>query len=374
MNVGLIPRTQSAIVDYQRWLLPEYDGREEETSAHSGSTRTKEGATKVECFWATCYFISEIDVIGGSFAYPCRKCVTIPLGPEPSPVGTKPDGNECWKTDTCRPGGNARGDAVERRGCDGDPAASLDHCGRCVGGDTGRRAADAGADCSKDDDCTGTLGGSAYLDTCNECVGGSTQKIACCASMSNNITRVIEDEGGYVNQAHDRGGKTKYGITRRTWNTYASRIGADPATRDVSTITESEAREIYERFYYQSSNAEAIARMDGDLAMIYFNFFVNTPRGAVKAMQDAVVYLRGEEVFQGGRGRVGQMTLGEIQKLINEGRLNDLHNRFKVEMQHHYNREVANDSKQSSFINGWTNRINKFPNKTDERKHNLHCK
>lgn len=274
---------------------------------------------------------------------------------------------------SCLPGGGSS--IPSQNDCSGvlNGTAYTDKCNRCVGGNTGRQAANDGDDCSLGDDCKGTLGGSAYLDSCDMCVGGTTNQIACCATMTNNITRMIEDEGGYVNHPNDRGGKTKYGITKFTWNNYAGRIGVDPTSRDVSTITENEAHEIYERIFYPWSNAEAIARMDGDLAMIYFNFFVNTPRGAVEAMQNAVVHLRGSEVFP-GRGRMGQMTLDEIQKLINEGRVSDLHNRFKIEMQRHYNNEVANDSNQSSFINGWTNRINKFPNKTDEHKHNLHCK
>lgn len=62
------------------------------------------------------------------------------------------------------------------------------------------------------------------------------------------IDRLLAREGGgkYVHHDSDRGGPTKYGITKRTLKEWR---GYDVTTADVQRLTEPEARDIYTAMY-----------------------------------------------------------------------------------------------------------------------------
>ncbi len=84
---------------------------------------------------------------------------------------------------------------VKYQDCNGDwnGTASVDECGECVGGATGKTA------CVQD--CNGDWGGTAFTDECGECVGGNTGKISTCAQDCNgdwNGTAFTDDCGECV--------------------------------------------------------------------------------------------------------------------------------------------------------------------------------
>lgn len=60
------------------------------------------------------------------------------------------------------------------------------------------------------------------------------------------IDGLIRAEGGYVDHTADRGGPTKYGITRKTLTAWR---GRDVTARDVEDLSEDEARDIYRSEY-----------------------------------------------------------------------------------------------------------------------------
>lgn len=220
-------------------------------------------------------------------------------------------------------------------------------------------------------DCAGVTNGLAYLDICNICVAGTTGKIDCCATQSKILDRVIEDEGGYVNNPNDKGGATNYGISQFIWNAGAqSVLGIDPSSTSISTITEEQARQLYDEMLWGPSNSHAISKLDGDLATMYFNFYVNTPKGAGESLQYALI-ASGQSVTVDGL--IGSNSLQAIKNAIEDGKLHVLHNKFKDEMQSYYNDIVSRDSTQSVFINGWTNRVNAFSDKLSSSSRNVHC-
>lgn len=69
--------------------------------------------------------------------------------------------------------------------------------------------------------------------------------------MSSQVAHIIRDllavEGGYVNHPDDRGGPTKYGITRITLSDWRS-LNCTP--QDVESLSEDEATEIYRQNYF----------------------------------------------------------------------------------------------------------------------------
>ena len=73
-------------------------------------------------------------------------------------------------------------------------------------------------------------------------------------------------------------------------------------------------------------------------------------------------------------GGMGPQTLDAIENAIQGGKLGHLHNEFKDEMQKHYNKKIKERAKNASFKNGWTNRINRFRDKSATQTRNVHCK
>lgn len=74
---------------------------------------------------------------------------------------------------------------------------------------------------------------------------------------------VLKLEGGYVNNPKDKGGETKFGISKKSY-----------PNLDIKNLTEEQAREIYYRNYWLASKANKIA--DLRLALIHFDAAVQS--------------------------------------------------------------------------------------------------
>tara|TARA_B100000131_G_scaffold259975_1_gene255697 strand:+ start:127 stop:600 length:474 start_codon:yes stop_codon:yes gene_type:complete len=113
------------------------------------------------------------------------------------------------------------------------------------------------------------------------------------------IDKVLEHEGGYVNDPKDLGGETKYGITKRFY-----------PNLDIKNLTKEEAKEIYKRDYWDKNRIDEIPNQ---LKYIFFDMCVNMGRGtAVKVLQRAAVS-KGQKIsIDGG---LGPLTLKAIQKV-----------------------------------------------------------
>lgn len=126
------------------------------------------------------------------------------------------------------------------------------------------------------------------------------------------VERVLEHEGGYVDDPLDRGGETNFGITARTLrDARDSRIVGREAT--VATLTREQAIEIYRAMYWRRAGCD---RLPGPLAVVVFDFAVNSgPATAVKALQrvlrvddDGVL---GEQTAAAAR-RTGERTVAQL--------------------------------------------------------------
>ena len=85
---------------------------------------------------------------------------------------------------------------------------------------------------------------------------------------------VIGAEGGYVNDPHDPGGETKFGISKRAY-----------PNEDIKALTIERARELYLRDYWLAAGCDQIA--DEAMAMLLFDCAVN--QGVGRAKQIAAV-------------------------------------------------------------------------------------
>lgn len=100
------------------------------------------------------------------------------------------------------------------------------------------------------------------------------------------IDRIIEVEGGFVNDPKDRGGSTKFGVTAGTlglWRSYGR-----PATADeVRHLSVNEAREIYRRRYILDPRFDRI-QDDRLRAQLVDDGVLSGPGTAIKALQSVI--------------------------------------------------------------------------------------
>ena len=114
------------------------------------------------------------------------------------------------------------------------------------------------------------------------------------------IEKVLEHEGGYVNDPKDLGGETKYGITKRFYPDI-----------DIKNLTIEQAKEIYKKDYWDRNKVESLPQ---NLWHIYFDMCVNFGRrGAVKVLQQAANSKNRNKIEVDGG--LGPMTLKAIQNI-----------------------------------------------------------
>jgi len=156
------------------------------------------------------------------------------------------------------------------------------------------------------------------------------------ATFGNIIKVVLEHEGGYSDDKLDRGGETRYGISKR----------AHPEV-DIKNLTIDGALDIYRRLYWIPSKAE---RLKPDLRLPYFLFVVNAGQGtAVKILQKAcnAKLWRDERIVVDGR--IGKMTI-RASKPLEEDRL-------RAYIMLYYAKLVIKKPTQERFWYGWYKRV-----------------
>jgi lysozyme family protein len=109
---------------------------------------------------------------------------------------------------------------------------------------------------------------------------------------------IVGEEGGYVNDPHDPGGETKYGISKRVYPNV-----------DIKNLTLDEAKKIYERDYWSRASCGS---MPWPMSLYVFDSAVNQGVGrAIRLMQTAV--------GTNADGVVGPKTLQAIHNAGEEG-------------------------------------------------------
>ena len=146
------------------------------------------------------------------------------------------------------------------------------------------------------------------------------------------IEKVLEHEGGYVNDPKDLGGETKYGITKRFYPDI-----------DIKNLTIEQAKEIYKKDYWDRNKVESLPQ---NLWHIYFDMCVNMgKRTAVKVLQRAAVNKGKDIEIDGG---LGPMTIGAL-KGVELDRVRAFRVKYYVDL-------ITAKPEQEKFFLGWFRR------------------
>ena len=146
------------------------------------------------------------------------------------------------------------------------------------------------------------------------------------------IEKVLEHEGGYVNDPKDLGGETKYGITKRFY-----------PELNIKELTIEKAKQIYKDDYWDKNRVESLPQ---NLWHIYFDMCVNMgKRTAVKVLQRAAVN-RGRNIDVDGG--LGPATIGAL-KGVELDRVRAFRVKYYVDL-------ITARPEQEKFYLGWFRR------------------
>ena len=102
------------------------------------------------------------------------------------------------------------------------------------------------------------------------------------------------NEGGYVNDAHDSGGETRWGISKKAYPEI-----------DIKNLTKEQAKEIYRKDYWNRCKCDYLPDC---LCMAVFDYAVNS--GTIRAAKDFQLAL-GVSVD----GVIGNQTIGAANRI-----------------------------------------------------------
>jgi len=110
---------------------------------------------------------------------------------------------------------------------------------------------------------------------------------------------LLEHEGGYVNNKHDKGGMTNLGVTKRVYDKW---IGRESTEQEMRDLTPDDVAPIYKKNYWDRVKGDSLP---SGLDWACFDWAVNSGSGRpAKAVQRAVGATQD--------GAIGNQTLGLI--------------------------------------------------------------
>lgn len=166
-------------------------------------------------------------------------------------------------------------------------------------------------------------------------------------------------EGGYSNDAADRGGECIFGIARKHHPDWLGWIEIDAGQYSMERLREL-ACELYEREYWAPLRASDFPQQR--LATIVYQAAVNCGvKRASRWLQECLLLMsRG---YMATDGIIGPKTLAKLNACRE---LNVLGDDVLDKQEEHYEALAQNDPTQRKFLQGWKNRVKAARNIPDE--------
>lgn len=171
------------------------------------------------------------------------------------------------------------------------------------------------------------------------------------------IAEVIDREGGYVNHPADRGGPTCWGITLEV-------ARANGYQGDMRALPRPFAAKIYANRYWHSLGLDQVAEFNQDLALVLFDFGVNSgPGRAAEYLQIQLNVLNDRGRLYGDiaeDGAFGSITLGALRGFAEargKAGLEVLAHAINAERIVFCRRLAERNESQEAFAYGWFRRV-----------------
>ena len=175
------------------------------------------------------------------------------------------------------------------------------------------------------------------------------------ANFDQYFPRLLQEEGGFVDNPDDPGGATNKGITLETFRSYAEPLlGIAPTLENLKQLTDQQAKQIYRREYWDAVDGNRI--INQDLAEMICDFYVNAGDNAIRVLQRVINRLKEGRPLQVD-GIMGPNTLAAVNSLDAASLYND----YKAARIQYYVELTETDPNLKVFLAGWIDRVNSFP-------------
>ena len=155
---------------------------------------------------------------------------------------------------------------------------------------------------------------------------------------------LLRVEGGYSDDEHDKGGKTKFGIIEEEARDFGYKGNMQDLTKDF-------AKNIYLKKYYLGNKLDKI--VNDRVALSICDWAVNSGRNGTKNAQIAINQLTNANLDVDGI--IGSKTLEALNSVDSDKFLEVYHNLQRI----YYKGKVEADRSQEGFLTGWLNRVDR---------------
>ena len=153
---------------------------------------------------------------------------------------------------------------------------------------------------------------------------------------------LLRVEGGYSDDKHDKGGKTKFGIIEEEARDFGYK-------GDMQDLTKDFAKNIYLKKYYLGNKLDKV--INDKVALSICDWAVNSGRNGTKNAQIAINQLTNANLDVDGI--IGSKTLEALNSVDSDKFLEVYHNLQRI----YYKGKVEADRTQEGFLTGWLNRV-----------------
>ena len=149
---------------------------------------------------------------------------------------------------------------------------------------------------------------------------------------------IIPNEGGYNNDPADTGGETNMGIAQKYH-----------PNEDIKGMTRERANAIYYRDYY---NWNGLNKLPYPIRGFVVDYGLPTnPQYALKTVHNVLGIPQDAKI-------IGPTTLGIFENYTDED-YNDFLEKYRTEMNKHFNEIAQRNPQKQKFLRGWLNRANR---------------
>ena len=153
------------------------------------------------------------------------------------------------------------------------------------------------------------------------------------ANFDKAVEKVLVNEGGYINDPDDKGGETKFGISKRAYPNI-----------DIKNLTTDEAKAIYKKDYWDKIKGDEI--VSDEIAYEIFDTAVNMGARTSSKLAQIVVGAYPD-------GYIGAKTLEKLNSVDVELFVT----KFKLSKIARYTYLVKKNPVNKRFLFGWINRV-----------------
>lgn len=161
---------------------------------------------------------------------------------------------------------------------------------------------------------------------------------------------IVEIEKGYVNSKYDRGGETKFGISKKTYPDV-----------DIANLTLEKAKILYFYDFWNEENLSLSNVKDKQIAIELFDTAVNmSPTKAGVILQTALNNMnRNQRLFKDllVDGQIGPVTLSALEIILKRGEKAQLLKVLNAEQYIGYKNIITKNPEQEMNFVGWMVRV-----------------